>query len=580
MKINKFFAIFLFCLFGFDGYCAELNISVDKPIVTEGDTLYLTIDYNGESTSQPDLSPLRKDFHIVSNSSSQYVNIVNGNFSQTKKWTVGLKPLKKGKIFISPIKIDDLISNDVEIEVREMTNVAYIPDSKNNSNSPYFQIEQSLDNRAPYVQQQVILFVTVYDSIGLQDGSINVNDESQKDWIIVPLLDKPIVKQDVVNRKQMNVITFAFAAFPQRSGVLKTPEISFDGFYLKNTDFNFPDFNDSFMTFGVDFKNVFGQKVPVKMKTNIETINVKPAPALPAGSSWLPLSDLKLEAHWASKTKFTEGEALSRTITITATGMTESMLPQISFSSAKGFKQYPEKPVVKEQVVQGKLVTTATINNVYIPTESGELIIPEFQVAWFNVDANRFEKAIITEEHITISPSPNKSLTKFNDQNVSSSAVSEQSILPQDEGSKKNDIIQNTKDWFEEIDKDFYLKISAFLIAGILIVFYLSIQKRKHLQRDLIVQAIKQRDYKKAQNALFLWAEKKFKQNSIKNFNQISKLVQDDEFTAQLSLLNKFLYSETIESFDAAKFIEILKKIDKVKRKERKNGEVLPNLYD
>lgn len=109
----------------------------------------------------------------------------------------------------------------------------------------------------------------------------------------------------------MNVLTYVFAAFPLKSGKIAVPQFLFNGFYIKNVDFGFPDFQDDLMTFGVDFRNAFGQKVPVRMRTKPQNITIKPKPSGFSGV-WLPLSNLTMQAEWSSQTQFKAGEALSR----------------------------------------------------------------------------------------------------------------------------------------------------------------------------------------------------------------------------------------------------------------------------
>ena len=143
MKICKILLGLYMCFAALPAFCAEVNISVNKKTITDGDTVQLIIEYNGEDNKKPDLLPLQQDFQIIARSSSSYVNFINGQLSQLQKWTLELKPKKIGKITIKPIKIGDISSNYAEVEVKELTNVAYVPDSNINSNSPYFQIEQS-----------------------------------------------------------------------------------------------------------------------------------------------------------------------------------------------------------------------------------------------------------------------------------------------------------------------------------------------------------------------------------------------------------------------------------------------------
>lgn len=52
--------------------------------MSEGDTLNLTIDYNGNSDENPDLSALQQDFQIVSNYAARQINYINGTLTQTK----------------------------------------------------------------------------------------------------------------------------------------------------------------------------------------------------------------------------------------------------------------------------------------------------------------------------------------------------------------------------------------------------------------------------------------------------------------------------------------------------------------
>lgn len=589
MKIKLFFWSLLFFLAAFCVQAKELNLSVDKKVVVEGDTLTLTLEYDGDSNNQPDLGGLGKDFNIISTSTSQQFSFINGAVSQIKKWSFTLQPLHKGKINIAPAKLDNIYSNSAEIEVKEMTDVAYVPDSRENTNSPYFEIKQEFDIKNPYVQQQVTFFVHIYDSIGLQNGAPTISSEAQKDWVIVPLTNKPIIRQETINHKRMNIETYAFAAFPQKSGQLEVPQVSFEGFYVKDTAFDFPNFDDDISFFGVNFHNVFGQQVPVRMKTKAEKINVRPIPANSLSASWLPLNNLELAAKWDEKSKFKTGEAVTRVITLKAIGLTESMMPKITFPEAEGFKQYPETPTVSEQVVNGKIVTTAVFNHVYIPQKSGKLTIPALKMQWFNVDTQKLQITSIPEETIDILPSEDELLTKQttevkdreqpvidNAENTSSNpSTSENSQLAQDINSLRSSLAN--------------LGIAPKAIIPLLVLFGLLLiivmfsfaRHRKHKQRNEVIHAIKKHDYKKAKENLLRWAQHKFGQANLQNFNDVSKYVQNEDFSEQLSLLNKILYSNSEDYFDGAKFIEILKNVDKIKRKQtEKNNAVLPNLYD
>lgn len=588
MKIKVFFLSLFFFFMTFYVQAKELNLSVDKKVLVEGDTLTLSIEYDGDSNNQPDLSSLSKDFSIVSTSTSQQFSFVNGAVSQIKKWSFGLRPLHTGKINIAPVKLDNLYSNRAEVEVKEMTDVAFVPDSRENTNSPYFEIKQEFDVKNPYVQQQVNFFVHIYDSIGLQNGAPTISAEAQKDWIIVPLTDKPIVRQEVINHKRMNIETYAFAAFPQKSGKLAVPQVSFEGFYIKDTAFDFPNFNDDINFFGFNFHNVFGQQVPVRMKTKEQTINVLPIPANSLSASWMPLNNLELSAKWGEKSRFKTGEALSRTVTLVATGMTENMLPKITFPEVEGFKQYPENPTTSEQIINGKIVTTASFNNVYIPQKSGKLTIPPLKIQWFNLNTQKLQITSIPQETIDIAPSEEELLAKQriapnDNQPIFDPIESTPSSLDTTGNSDLAQDISSLKSSLSNLGiKEKAIMPLLILLGLLLFISFISFERHKRNKLcNEIIRAIKKHDYKNAKENLLIWAQHKFRQTSIQNFNDISKCVQNNDFSEQLSLLNKALYSSSEDLFDSAKFIEILKKMDKLKCEQtEKNNAVLPNLYD
>jgi len=579
MKIRMFFYVLFMCFAAFPVWCDELNISLDKAVATEGETIYLTIEYTGEETANPELSTLQDDFQIVSTSSFRNMNYINGVFTQSKSWKIGLKPLKVGKITIKPIKLNDVSSNYVDVEIKETTDVAYIPDSTQNANSPYFQITQKFDTNSPYIQQQLTMFVTVYDSLGLKEGAISISEDARNDWIITSLLDKPIIRQDTINGKKVNATHFVFALFPQRSGTIAAPQITFDGYYLKDAGFSLPNFDDDILTFGVDFHNVFGQRVPVKMKTKEQDITVRPALKTTSGSLWLPLKDLQLTAKWPSGKEFIVGEAISREITFIATGMSETMVPQIKFAEATGVKQYPEKPQTSEKIVNGQLVTTAKINNVYIPSHSGKTTLPPIEVEWFDVETNEFRKAVIPEETINVTANPDfteNTIQSFEKENNKTSKETT------DKPNKQKDVPQAILPKIETkfFSKPIYLQIFGAIFLAVAITGFFIFRRKKNVFRNGVIKALKQHNYKAVKNAILAWAEAKFDVENIKNFNTVANLVQDDDFNAGIAQLNRLLYADSTELFDTAKFIKVFKKVDKMKRKSSKNKEVLPNLYD
>ncbi len=578
MKLCKILLIVGLCLCTFKAYSEELNVSIDKKTITEADTIVLTIEYTGDDNQVPDLNDLKDNFNIVSNSTSRQFSYLNGQISQSKTWRLELSPKKIGKISIKPIKIGQLYSNYAEVEVKEVTNVAYVPDSKENSNSPYFQIEQAISPQSPYVQQQLTLTLTIYDSIGLQNASMHISEESLKDWIITPLLNQPIVRQDIINGKQMNVITFAFAAFPQRSGEITSPQISFEGYYLKSGVLSLPDFDD-FISTGISFLENLSQKVPVRMRTKVEKLNVRPIPADATKKSyWLPLKDFKIEDK-IDTTAIKVGEPFNREIMITAVGTQEKNLPLLTFPTLPDVKQYPEKPISKEKIINGDIVTNSSTNIVYIPVHAGTFSLPAIEIEWFNVTNNRFEKALLPSQNIVVLPSSDVAIKSPMQQepsaNVSKTVEKTSSTVTDSLYSKNNKIRKN----YSFLDNVYVLYVLLFVLFLSLIKL-LFFRKSKNPYTSLVISTLKKHDYPAAKTALINWAVCKYGRNDIKNLQMIADIAENPDFSEQICALNKILYSSSDTLFDNIKFIATFKKIDKIRKKVQKNKSVLPNLYE
>ena len=317
------------------------------------------------------------------------------------------------------------------------------------------------------------------------------------------------------------------------------------------------------------------------MRTKPQNITIKPKPSGFSGV-WLPLSNLTMQAEWSSQTQFKAGEALSRKITITATGLPEDMFPALQFPDIEGFKQYPEKPETSMSAVDGQLVTTATINVVYIPEKAGKFKLPQQEIEWFNVNSGLFEKTTLPAEVIDIAPNTNLPEEQTEEKTtpllpaISAHNTGKDNInsLPQQKKNEPPFLPKNSKSFY------LYALISFVLFA---FAFLMLMRRRKNharIYRDEVIRAIKRKDYKTAKKFLLKWAKVKYGDENIANFNIIAEKSGSEGFSQQLHLLNQLLYSDNETFFDATAFISALKKADKQKINTGKKEEILPNLYD
>lgn len=575
MKLINSICFFVLLFFSSIAKGDVLDVNLNKKVITEGDTVLLTIEYKGDKNEEPDLSGLQGDFQVVSNSRSSQINYINGVISSSKKWTIGLKPLKKGKIAIKPIKLGNLTSNYEEIEVKELSDVAYVPDSKTNFNAPYFQLEQSFDKNNVYLHEQMLLNLTLYDSLGLRDGVINLSPSSKDDWVVIPLSSKPIKREDTINGKRMFLSTLVYAIFPQKSGEIKAPEFVFDGYYLKHSQSSFTDFGEDFMMFGVDFRGAFGEKVPVRMKSKSKIINVKPNIESVSLKNWLPLVNLNAKASLSQNKDFKVGDAFNYVLEIKAYGISKDLFPDIVFPNSDGLKMYPEKPEFSEEFIDGSVVTTATYNIVYIPTKSGDISISPINISWFNLNTKKEETYKINGVDIFVNSNGIAKVDDFEDTITSDNIEEPNNELIE----KKEEAIKEKLDIMQYLNKIIIAITSLIILFALIFILKKGKKKTTSSYSKNVIDAIYKHDLALAKACILDWAKNKYRDDNIKNFMMVSEYVKNKDFEKQLDILNKLLYSNSDVGFNSHEFVKLFKEIDKKQVIKNKKQEILPNLY-
>lgn len=557
-----------------------LQASVNRTEIPEGETFLLTLEYEGKQLNEtPNLTPLEQDFNVYSVSNSYRTNIINGDMKQSMQWNMVLMPKDMGDITIPSLTLGTMTSNPVKIKVGKVSQTA-----ATESNQPRFSIKGEVDTPNPYVQQQVNYTLSIYDTGGLQGGEPLFNSSGQNDWIIKNLGD-PSVANKVIDGRNLREIKFHYALFPQRSGQLVVPEVQFNGFYLsKNPRRSDPFagmFGDDMMIAGFGMADIFASRTPVMLTAKPININVKAIPAENAGNWWLPAEEVRLFSQWEpERPQFHVGEAVNRTIYLKAEGVIDSQLPDIKFPSVANLKQYPEKPEVKMQVENGKIMAVKKISTVYIPGVTGKITIPSLSVDWFNVGTNTKEVAMLPEMVIEVLPALNQSIAV----DEANTEAMNMNPLHQEASVEKNEpkvMVENQVD----MTRLYILLLGAFVLG--IGISYIFIHPRKGNKKQgkigndkkSIIQQAKEKDLRALRDSILGWAAEKFHKEKINNFQEVEALVKDEDFKKELEKLSACLYADNKSGWDEKPFLEAFARVDKQKSRKKKDEHLLPELY-
>lgn len=367
---------------------AEIVATVDRNVVRINESLRLTFEADGD-TGEPDFSPLRKDFEILDQSSSQNLSIVNGRTSRTYVWELVLMATKPGRFQIPPIEFGSDSSQRIDITVQQGS--AAIEDKP-------ILLDVEVDVEQPYVQQQVVFTIRLSRAVEVSSASLSELTVEGVD-AIVERLGEDRSFQMVRSGRRWLIVERKYVVFPQQSGHMTIPPLQFKGQVVTRRS------NSAF--------SIFNQAVgrPVVLRSASVTLPVREPPASLAGN-WLPAKHIELQESWPQKSEIKVGEPITRSLSMRAEGLSAAQLPEFGTALPDGLRAYPEGAKLENTATDSGLMGTRIETMAMIPTEAGTVTLPEIQLAWWNVDKQQPEIATLPArtfeaiENAPVQPAP------------------------------------------------------------------------------------------------------------------------------------------------------------------------------
>ena len=398
---NRIVSVFLVMLF----LCrpaAGFEASVSNTVIPEGESFQLYLRQDGKG-ARPDISVLNEDFLITMERKSFKSSYVNGKTQTFNENVLTLIPKKTGKVVLPSIRAGNEKTAPITLTVvAGGQNPSDNPDGGDKSRTvqPNVFIRAETEVVNPYVGQQIPLTVRLYSYVRtpLVDGSVV---PPKADGVTAEQWDEPKSRRETIYGRTYDVLEYRFLLFAQKSGKLELSPVQFRG-AVSDPDGRPDEGEDWFaMKRNSFFSGLFNQK-SVAVQSAPITLNVKPIPA-GSGNSWLPSSEVVLsEDLTPPKQTIALGEAVTRTVTVMATGVRDTQIPDPVFADGAGYKQYPGKTDVKNLFDNKGIVGVKTRQIVFMPTVAGQIVLPSMEVPWFDVKTGKMKKAVLPSRKITV----------------------------------------------------------------------------------------------------------------------------------------------------------------------------------
>jgi hypothetical protein len=406
-------AAVVFCSATFALRAAEPDVetSVYESRVAPGDPISLRIRLRGAAaSSEPDLTPLARDFEVLDVHQSHHTSIINGVRDESVDYAVALAARREGELVIPALPVGDTATDPVPIQVSARAGDVAERDDESQAPVSVALLEAHVDRSDPYEQERVVLRIDLYASGDILEGALS---SPEIPGAVVESIGEDRQLEKDIGGKRYGGIERTYTIVPEASGDLVVSAIRFEGRVRVPTpqpqrrrlgggyghslleDF----FANSPMPGGL-FEGFFGGASRlVAITSNPVTLRVRPRPEGAAGQWWLPAREVSLSESWdPAAAAVRVGEPITRRIEMRADGVSPAQLPVLQTGDVDGVKQYAEAPEATETVRGTVRIDETTL----IPTQAGSVTLPAIEVAWWDTKADALRKATLPARNIEV----------------------------------------------------------------------------------------------------------------------------------------------------------------------------------
>ena len=393
-------------------HAEELSFTASAPnAVVMGGTFRLSYTINTHDARAFRLGDIA-DFDVLSGpnqSSSSSTSIINGvrTSSKTLTFTCILRPKKEGTFTIPSATIT---ADGKQMSSEAVTVQVLPPDQQGGqsqqsgsqgrgvataqtgqiSNDDLF-ITATVNKKKVYEQEAILLTYKIYTTVNLTNVSGKMPDlkgfHSQE--VEMPKGNREFELEHYNGRNYRTIGWSQYVLFPQQSGKLEIPSITFEGTVAQRVQ-NYDPF-EAFFNGGSSYVNV--QK---PIRTPKLTVDVSPLPSGKPTSYYGGVGDFSISSS-VSTSELKEDEAVTLKLVISGTGnMKLIRTPEVKFPA--DFEIYDPKVDNKFTLKTGGLSGNKVIEYLAIPRHAGNYTIPSVEFTYFDVKSGAY-KTLTTPEY-------------------------------------------------------------------------------------------------------------------------------------------------------------------------------------
>lgn len=389
----------------------EVNFVAAAPdVVVSGDQFRLTFTVNTQKVKDF-RAPSIKGFEVLmgpSRSSQNSTQIINGKVSSSSSitYTYILMAGKEGTYNIPAASIvadgETKISNSLQIKVLPADDASASSAQGGSASSSRSQavgskitdkdlfITASASKTKVYEQEAILLTYKVYTVVDLRQLYGDMPDLKGFHTQEVELSVQKTFSLEHYNGRNYNTTVWRqYVLFPQQSGTMEIPSITFDGVVAQRINNGDP--FDAFFNGGTNYVEIKKKIVTPKLKINVAALPSKPADFSGAVGTFTMASSIN------SKSVKTN-DAVTIKLTVTGTGNMKLIgTPEVKFP--QDFEVYDPKIDNQFNLTREGLSGSKTYEYLAIPRHAGKFTIPAVSFTYFDLKTKTY-KTLKSEEYV------------------------------------------------------------------------------------------------------------------------------------------------------------------------------------
>ena len=361
---------------------AELSVDLSRAEVAAGEAVVLTLTQTGPQITPPDLTPLEADFHIVDRARRTEVTVVNGQRTERRELLLTLLPRRTGSLTVPALSAGDDSTGPLHLDVGPTTagDSRLLPQPTGVASAPspaVFAGEIAIDAEVSppraRVGEQVLLVVEVSSEDGPPQGRLH--DPQLGNGRLLPLGEERRVEDRDAGERY--IYERRYAIFPAEPGPLEIQPLRYDSWTP-------------------------GAGTPQTELSPALRVSVLPIPELPDDRSWLPARSVTLSEAGPSAVRLAPGQALERSLTLSAVGLAAEDLPEIPLAIPFQLRVRDDAPRLWNERRPDGVIGHRTERILISAAEPGRYVLKSPGLPWWNTETERWETASLPDWELIV----------------------------------------------------------------------------------------------------------------------------------------------------------------------------------